>query len=630
MGLAAVGIAGWFAWPVIGKSEWFAGRSTLTNLSTDVVRRGPFQVTVTERGTLDSMRNAVLSSKVEGSTAIISIVPEGTHVKEGDIVCELDSSTLKDKEVQQTISFTSAQSLYDQAKENVEIQKTQNDSDIAAAKLKLELAILDKDKYLQGDYEQQRKEMEGAVELAREDLTRSKEDFDYNERLTRKGYKTQNDLEASRIAVRKAELAVSVAEEKLRVLSEFTYKRQIKELDANAKEFARELERTERKALATLAQTESELAAKDLTLKVETSKLDRLRQQIEFCIIRAPQDGQVIYANKTDGRSDSIQIEEGAMVRERQAIINLPDLDKMKVNARVHESRISLIRAGLPVSVKIDAVPDKVFQGELDTVSSVPSSTNFFNRDVKEYEAIVRLLDTAEKGNRLRPGLTAGVEILVEQRDDVLQTPVQSIITVAARQFAFVVKGKRVERREVKVGQTNDRTIEVLSGLDENDVVVMNPRSQFATELVELETQLVKEQAEEAAKNPQPVGVPSAVPTGAPGPGGRPPGAGGPPDAGGAGGPGRGPGGGGPSEGGVRPDPVARFKQMDANSDGKITEDEADERMKSRFATFDADGDGGITQEEMSAATARFRAAGGAGGQGGGRPPGNAGGGSGG
>lgn len=334
---------------MIGKSEWFAGRSTLANLSTDVVRRGPFQVTVTERGTLDSMRNAVLSSKVEGSTAIISIVPEGTHVKEGDIVCELDSSTLKDKEVQQTISFTSAQSLYDQAKENVEIQKTQNDSDIAAAKLKLELAVLDKDKYLQGDYEQQRKEMEGAVELAREDLTRSKEDFDYNERLTRKGYKTQNDLEASRIAVRKAELAVSVAEEKLRVLSEFTYKRQIKELDANAKEFARELERTERKALATLAQTESELAARDLTLKVETSKLDRLRQQIEYCIIRAPQDGQVIYANKTDGRSDSIQIEEGAMVRERQAIINLPDLDKMKVNARIHESRISLIRgsAGL-------------------------------------------------------------------------------------------------------------------------------------------------------------------------------------------------------------------------------------------------------------------------------------------
>lgn len=241
---------------------------------------------------------------------------------------------------------------------------------------------------------------------------------------------------------------------------------------------------------------------------------------------------------------------------------------------------------------------------------------------MKEYEAIVRLLDTAEKGNRLRPGLTAGVEILVEQRDNVLQTPVQSIITVAARQFAFVVKDKRIERREVKVGQTNDRTIEVLSGLDENDVVVMNPRSQFATELAELETQLVKEQAEEAAKNPQPVGVPSAVPTGAPGAGGRPPGAGGPP---GPGGPGRGPAGGGPSEGGAPPtsDPVARFKEMDANGDGKLTVDEVDERMKSGFASFDTDGDGSVTQEEYSAARARFRAAGG----GGGRPPGNAGGG---
>lgn len=575
-----------------------------------MVRRGPFQVTVTERGTLDSMRNAVLSCKVEGSTTIISIVPEGTHVKEGDIVCELDSSALKDKEIQQQISVTSAQALYDQAKENVEIQKTQNESDIAAAKLKLDLAKLDEKKFKEGDYEQQRKELEGQVELAREDLTRAKEDFEYTERLTRKGYKTQNDLEASRIAVRQKELAVSVAEEKLRVLSEFTYTRQVQELEANAKEFARELERTERKSLAALAQKESELAAKELTLKVEASKLERMRQQIEFCVLRAPQDGQVIYANRTDGRSESILIEEGATVRERQAIINLPDLEKMKVNARVHESRISLIRSGLPVNVKIDAVPDEVFRGELDTVGSVPSSTNFFNRDVKEYDAVVRLLDPPEKMGTLRPGLTAGVEVLVEQRDDVLQAPVQSIVTVAARQFAFVVKGKQIERREVKVGQTNDRTIEVLEGLEENAAVVMNPRSQFATELNDLETKLVKEQAEEAAKNPRPVGAPSTGAAGAPLPSGGPGGAGG-----GPGGPGDAAPGGG--SGRPRMDPAERFKSLDANGDGKITEGEADERMKSGFANFDADGDGGITQAEMNAAMARFRAAGGAGGSGG-------------
>ena len=63
-------------------------------LITDACKIGPFEITVTERGTLDSMKNAVLSSKVEGATTIISIVPEGTTVKAGDLVCELDSSSL--------------------------------------------------------------------------------------------------------------------------------------------------------------------------------------------------------------------------------------------------------------------------------------------------------------------------------------------------------------------------------------------------------------------------------------------------------------------------------------------------------------------------------------------------------
>lgn len=610
---------------MIAQSEMFAKRSNLSGLATDIVRRGPFSINVTERGTLDSMRNAVLTSKVEGATTIISIVPEGTHVKEGDIICELDSSVLKDKETQQRISVTSAQALFDQAKENVEIQKTQNDSDIAAAQLKLDLAKLDLQKFLQGDYEQQRKELEGQVELAREDLARANEDFDYNERLTRKGYKTQNDLEASRIAVRKAELATSVAEEKLRVLSEFTFKRQEQELTANSKEFARELERTERKALAALAQTKSELSSKELTLEVESAKLERLREQISYCVLRAPQDGQVIYANRSDGRSDTILIEEGASVRERQAIVNLPDLDRMKVAAKVHESRISLVRAGLSVEVKIDAFPDEIFKGEVDTVSSVPSSTGGFSRDVKEYDAAVRLLDSADKVNRLRPGLTASVEILVESRDDVLQVPVQAVLTVAARQFAFVVKDKKVERREVKVGATNDRTVEVFDGLQQGEVIVMNPRSQFSKELAELETQLVKEQAEAEAKALPPGGVVAPLPSGASpgmGPNGAP--AGGPPGAGGPG-----PRGGRPSEGGAPAnfDPVARFKAMDANSDGKVTEDEVDERMKPRFAGMDTDGNGSISAEEWAASVARFRAMGAGGGGGaGGPPPGGAGG----
>jgi Ca2+-binding EF-hand superfamily protein len=72
---------------------------------------------------------------------------------------------------------------------------------------------------------------------------------------------------------------------------------------------------------------------------------------------------------------------------------------------------------------------------------------------------------------------------------------------------------------------------------------------------------------------------------------------------------------GGPPGGGNRPDPAARIKELDKNGDGKLSKDEvADDRMAARFDMIDADADGLVTLDEMKAASARFRAGGGAGG----------------
>lgn len=469
---------------------------------TTPVRKGDLQVTVTETGTLDSARNAILTCQVEGSTTIISIVPEGTFVKEGDIVCELDSSALVDRETTQKISLTQAEALLSQAQENVEIQKTQNESDVAAAELKLSLALLDLRKFEEGEFLQQVNELSGAVTLARENLSRAEESQAFVRRMAQKGYRSQNDLEAERIAVTKAEIDLKVAEEKLKVLKDFTYVRTLEELQANAKEFEREIQRVKRKSVAALSQKQAELSKCELTFKVEKDKYERIVKQIEACTIRAPQDGQVVWANARDPRrSDAPVIEEGAVVRERQAIINLPDYDAMKVNARIHESRISLIKTGLPVRVRIDAYAGEVFGGVVDTVSSVPLSNSSFSRgDVKEYEASVRLTDAVEKVNKLRPGLSANIEIIVAELSDVLLAPVQAIVTIGRDQYAWVRSGDKYERRTVKIGRTNERQIEIKEGLTDGEKVVMNPRTLFAKEVGQLENELAKKEAEQSAE----------------------------------------------------------------------------------------------------------------------------------
>lgn len=557
---------------------------------TETVKRGPFRITVTERGTLDSLKNAIIASKVEGSTTIISIVPEGSHVKAGDLICELDSSALVEKETQQQISVTQAESSLQSAREAVEIQKTQNDSDIAAAKLKLDLAELDLKKFEQGDYETQYAELDAQVKLSAEKVAQAQENYEFTERLVKKGYKTQNELESVRISLQTEQINKEIAVGKLKLLETFTKERTLTELKANAEEYKRELSRVERKAKAALAQAEAEYASKRLTYDVEQSKHNRLKEQIANCKLYANQDGQVVYANNRDGRSsDQVLVEEGASVRERQPIVNLPDLSEMKVNARIHESRISLIRAGLTATVKVDAYPDEEFPAVVDTVASVPSSTgSFFSRDLKEYEAIIRLLGQGQEVSKLRPGLTAEIVMLVSSREDVLQAPIQSVMTVVSQQIAFVVKDGKAELRRVKIGASNDRMVEILEGVNEGEVVVMNPKSHFEREIKELESQLIKEQAAKGAAETGTTPPPPATPAG------PQPGAGAPPA-----GPRNGPPGG--SEGGARPafDPLAMFQRMDANSDGKLAPDEWSERFKERAPSLDKDGDGAISREEF-------------------------------
>lgn len=603
------------------------------------------------------MRNAVLASRVEGTTTILSIVPEGTQVTKGELLVELESATLKDKATQQEIQVVNAEAKLKSAKENLQIQTLQNATDEEAAKLKLKLALLDLEKYEEGDFKQQMDELRAQVKLTTEAYYRAEDNYEYTTRMARKGYKTQNDVEADRNAKNKAELDRDLAQTKLRVFEEFSQKRSRTELKANSEEYARQVDRVQRKAAAALAQVEADVKSTQLTFDLESAKHKRLLAQIEACKIYAPQDGQVVYANSRDGRTtDAVLIEPQATVKERQPIINLPDLDQMKVNARIHESRISLVKPGLAVIVKVDAFSSETFHGEIDSVASVPSSTNGFRGDIKEYESVVRLTDDVDRLNRLRPGLNAVVEIMVDRREDVLQTPVQSIVTIGQKAYAFVIDGKDAKRREVQIGQTNGYVIEVVSGLEEGDQVVMNPRTQFAREITLLTEESLKQQQEQEqaeGSKPKADGAPAAPanpakpatgdrkdggdkplrpegagdakkPDGTPGAGGRPEG-GAPPGAtggpggagpegggpGGRGGMGRRPGGGGEGGSGERPafqfDPAAFFDRIDKNKDGKITKDEVDDRMLSRFDSMDADSDGGITLEEFQTAMSRFR-----------------------
>jgi hypothetical protein len=190
------------------------------------------------------------------------------------------------------------------------------------------------------------------------------------------------------------------------------------------------------------------------------------------CILRAPQPGQVVYANNSDRYStaDAV-IEEGTMVRERQVILRLPDPKRMEVKAKINEAKIALVQVGDEVTIHLDAFPEAELSGIVQKVNEYPAPAAWYASNVKEYETTVRI---PESPVPLKPGLTAEVRIRVAQEPAVLQLPVQSVFEHGSKHYVVVREGNQWRGRPVEVGPTNDKTIVIRGGLDAGQQVVLN------------------------------------------------------------------------------------------------------------------------------------------------------------
>ena len=170
-------------------------------------------------------------------------------------------------------------------------------------------------------------------------------------------------------------------------------------------------------------------------------------------------------------------VEEGAVVRERQAIIRLPNADSMQVNLNINESLIQYIRPGLPAVISPVGFGDRVLRGAVRKVNQYAEPTGWRQANVKEYKAEISIDEPAPD---LRAGMTASVTIRCAEVPDAVQVPVQVVYAHGDKFYAFVYDSGRWEAREIQPGPTNDKFFVVESGLNEGDRVALNPRAYLA------------------------------------------------------------------------------------------------------------------------------------------------------
>jgi RND family efflux transporter MFP subunit len=448
LGLAVMlGIAGVVVSSVPGMSKPIKSlfASSNSDVITYVVRSGPLPITVVEKGTLESSDNKDAYCLVEGQTTIIKILPEGTPVKKGDLVCELDSASLNDQLVNQKITTESAKANLDNAKLTREVA---------------EIAVKE---YVEGIFVQDEATAKGEIKLAESDLSRSEDRLDWATRMFEKGYVSKASAVSEELNLKKAKFALEQAETKLKVLLEYTKAKTIKELQSEVEK------------------ARSDELAKQATWKLEVSKEEKLVRMIKYCQITAPSDGLVVYANDPSRNwgNTQPQIEEGATVRERQKIFSLPDITKMQVNTKVHESQIDNVKAGMKARVRVDAFADQTLSASVKDVAPLPDPSSFFSSDIKVYTTHVTI-DQSPSG--LRPGMTAQVEILVDRRENVLTVPVLAILEFNGKAHITKKLNDSFVQSEVEVVATNEKFVQIDKGIKDGDVVVLNPMALMTDE----------------------------------------------------------------------------------------------------------------------------------------------------
>ncbi len=543
------------------------------------VTRGPFEQIVLEQGVVESSSNVDIKCEVKSgasnTTEILWVIDEGTHVEKGDKLVELRTSALERDLVQQQIVCNTSYALVVQA-----------ENTLRAA----EIARLE---YLEGTFRQEEQAVLSEIFVAEENLRRAQLAFQSTERLAARGIVSALQMEGDQFAVEKARNELDAAQTKLEVLRKYTRAKMLKQFDSD------------------IATSQARWDSEKQSHELELEKLEEIKEQIAKCTIIAPEAGQVVYANTFSGFGGGSEfvVEEGALVRENQVLIRLPDPNKMQVKANVNESRISMIRAGMPVSIEFDAIRGRKFRGRVTRVNQYAEPTSWRSGNIREYATFIQIIDPPED---VRSGMSAEVRILAEQHTEVLQLPVQALYETRGRFFCLLKDGDRWETREIQVGSSNDSYMIIQSGLEDGERVILNPRA-FADQLElpdmpdadssESQEELAAESGSGRAETAGPgrFGGPAKGPPSGPGSGGEGRG-----DRSGGGRPGSGdPAGGGAAGGGAAGggfDPARIFSMIDTDGDGVISAEElarlpADQRA--RIEANDLDGDGQITRQEF-------------------------------
>jgi RND family efflux transporter MFP subunit len=306
--------------------------------------------------------------------------------------------------------------------------------------------------------------------------------------------KTEQDLAQFRSSLRSADAAIQQARAQARLLEEedttavlkARYDVEAAKLEASKQEIVSHIEGEEAKLkLADAEQALREAGTKqksDETLnKANIESAEQASAKAKFDVARAerglaqmsvhaPSPGTITILTHWMGSGEA-PFRAGDRAWPGAPIAELPDATTLRITARVDETERGRLALKQPVTVQLNALPDRQFTGHIERISAIASMDFSGGWPITRNFILEVLLDQTDP--RFKPGITGQVTVVVERLPDAISLPAQALFQKSGQNVAYVWKGSQFEERAVEVGRRSGDQVLIANGLRAGEQVAL-------------------------------------------------------------------------------------------------------------------------------------------------------------
>lgn len=233
---------------------------------------------------------------------------------------------------------------------------------------------------------------------------------------------------------------------------------------------ARALEEAQQDSLAQEVVNRVDLRKHELSISRNQERYDRAQRDYDRTSIYADKPGIVVYRKIwKPGTDQQSKVAVGDQVWGGRALLDIPDMSKMQVLCLIGEMDIERMRTGQRASIRLEAFPGPVFNGVVAELAPM-ASPQPGAPDIKVFEL---LIDIDEQDERLKPGMSAEIEIVLETVPDALSLPLNAVFAREGRFVVYQLAAGDFEEVEVELGPQNATSAVVASGLQAGDIVAL-------------------------------------------------------------------------------------------------------------------------------------------------------------